>query len=501
MYFQRYMPHLPAAGEVVLFDRSWYNRAGVERVMGFATEEEVEYFLKYTPAVERSIIHSGIILIKYWLEVDMNIQTERLKARDKDLRKIWKLSPMDLKSYSHWYDYSRARDAMFAATDTPECPWYVVNANIKRHARLNCISHLLSMVPYEEVSRDPVKFPNRDPKGDYVEPDYPYNFCAPDLLNCRREKMSEVTNNQPKWYTLTSEKVSEDLQVDPAQGLSKAEAAKRLEQYGPNSLDQTEEEPTWRAFLRQYKDYMRIVLLAAAIGSVIIGDYTTGLVLFLLTVGSAYAGLFQERKAADSVAALREMMNIQARVRRDGQTLEVPLEEIVPGDVALFEAGDRVPADGRLLLAATLEIEEAALTGESTPVLKDTDPVPDPEAPLGDRIDMAYMQSNVTRGRGEMIVTGTGMQTEVGHIAGLLQATKEEKSPLQKQIDGLTIVIASLAGVALVLIMVFGLTIWDADFEDSLCPRHRFRHRSHSHGVTCCGDHHFIPGHHRNGQA
>jgi Ca2+-transporting ATPase len=181
--------------------------------------------------------------------------------------------------------------------------------------------------------------------------------------------MSEVTENQPKWYTLNPAAVSKELQVDPAQGLSETEAANRLEQYGPNSLTETKVEPTWRAFLRQYRDYMRIVLLVAAIGSVLIGDYTTGLVLFLLTVGSAYAGLFQERKAADSVAALREMMNIQARVRRDGRTLEIPLDELVPGDVALFEAGDRVPADGRLILAATLEIEEATHTGESSPVL------------------------------------------------------------------------------------------------------------------------------------
>ncbi|NOR88903.1 MAG: ATPase, partial [Anaerolineales bacterium] len=239
--------------------------------------------------------------------------------------------------------------------------------------------------------------------------------------------MSEVTGTQPNWYTLTSEAVSKELEVDPAQGLSEAEAAKRQEQYGPNSLTETKVEPTWRAFLRQYKDYMRIVLLVAAIGSAFIGDFSTALILFLLTVGSAYAGLYQERKAADSVAALREMMNFQARVRRDGRTLEIPLEEIVPGDVVLFEAGDRVPADGRLTLAATLEIEEAALTGESTPVLKDTDPIDDPEAPLGDRLDMAYMQTSVTRGRGEMIVTGTGMGTEVGHIAGMLQATEEDK--------------------------------------------------------------------------
>jgi polyphosphate kinase 2 len=176
MYFQRYMPHLPAAGEVVIFDRSWYNRAGVERVMGFATEQQVDYFLKYAPAVERSIIHSGIILIKYWLEVDMDVQDERLRARDADPRKIWKLTPMDLKSYSRWYDYSRARDAMIEATDTPETPWFVVDANDKRRARLNIISHLLSQVPYEEVPREPVKFPKRQAQGDYVEPDYDYRY-------------------------------------------------------------------------------------------------------------------------------------------------------------------------------------------------------------------------------------------------------------------------------------------------------------------------------------
>jgi len=275
-----------------------------------------------------------------------------------------------------------------------------------------------------------------------------------------------MSNEKTVWYQQEASEVARLLSVDPAQGLSDTEAAERLQQYGPNSLTETKEEPTWRAFLRQYKDYMRIVLLAASIGSAIIGDFTTALVLLLLTVGSAFAGLHQERKAADSVAALRKMMNFQARVRRDGRTLEIPLEELVPGDVALVEAGDRVPADGRLTLAATLEMEEAALTGESTPVLKDLDPIEDPEAPLGDRIDMAYMQTNVTRGRGEMIVTGTGMQTEVGHIAGMLQATEADKSPLQKQIDGLTVVIAALAGIALVLIMIFGITIWGATFDE-----------------------------------
>ena len=176
MYFQRYIPHLPAAGEVVLFDRSWYNRAGVECVMGFATPEQVEYFLRYTPSVEHAMIESGIILIKYWLEVSMEEQAKRFRERDVDPRKIWKLSPMDLEAQARWYDYSRARDAMFVATDTPENPWYVVPSDDQRRARLNCITHFLSMIPYEEVPREPIKFPKRQAKRDYKEPDYPFRY-------------------------------------------------------------------------------------------------------------------------------------------------------------------------------------------------------------------------------------------------------------------------------------------------------------------------------------
>jgi polyphosphate kinase 2 len=174
MYFQRYMPYLPAAGEVVLFDRSWYNRAGVERVMGFTPPEQVDRFLKFTPSVERAIIDSGIILIKYWLEVDMNEQAKRFQERNEDYRKIWKLSPMDVEAQARWFDYSRARDVMFECTDTPESPWYVVPSNDQRKARLNCISHFLSLIPYEEVPREPIKFPKRQKQGDYVEPNYPY---------------------------------------------------------------------------------------------------------------------------------------------------------------------------------------------------------------------------------------------------------------------------------------------------------------------------------------
>jgi polyphosphate kinase 2 len=173
MYVQRYLPHLPAAGEVVIFDRSWYNRAGVERVMGFCTTEQVDTFLKTVPSVERSIVDSGVILLKYWLEVSPQEQTRRLQARIKDGRKIWKLSPMDLKSYSRWYDYSRARDDMFKASDTEHAPWLVANSNDKRRARLNIISDVLSRIPYEDIPRKKVVLPARQKPGGYKEPDYP----------------------------------------------------------------------------------------------------------------------------------------------------------------------------------------------------------------------------------------------------------------------------------------------------------------------------------------
>ncbi len=171
MYIQRYIPHLPAAGEVVIFDRSWYNRAGVERVMGFCTEEQAKRFLVMVPAVEQAIVDSGVLLLKYWLEVGEEEQTRRLQSRIDDLRKIWKLSDMDLKSYSRWYDYARARDDMFTASDSAWAPWHVVRTDDKRRGRLNLITHLLSQVPYEPLERKTITLPKRGKAGDYVEPD------------------------------------------------------------------------------------------------------------------------------------------------------------------------------------------------------------------------------------------------------------------------------------------------------------------------------------------
>ena len=174
MFIQRYLPHLPAAGEIVIFDRSWYNRAGVERVMGFCTEEQATQFLANVGGVERAIVGSGVVLLKYWLEVSPDEQTRRIESRIVDPKKVWKLSPMDLLSYSRWYDYSRARDDMFATSDTDWAPWYVVRSDNKKRARLNVISHILSQIPYQEVPHEKVKLPKRQKPGGYIEPDYPY---------------------------------------------------------------------------------------------------------------------------------------------------------------------------------------------------------------------------------------------------------------------------------------------------------------------------------------
>ncbi len=176
MYIQRYIQHFPAGGEIVIFDRSWYNRAGVERVMEFTSMAAVQRFLELAPEFEKAIVDSGVILLKYWLEVSPEEQQRRLEARINDPRKIWKLSPMDLKSYGRWYDYSRARDDMFQATDTPWAPWFVANSNDKKRARLNIISHLLSQIPFVEPKREKPVLPKRQKPEGYEEPNYPYKY-------------------------------------------------------------------------------------------------------------------------------------------------------------------------------------------------------------------------------------------------------------------------------------------------------------------------------------
>ncbi|MDI1466234.1 cation-transporting P-type ATPase [Catellatospora sp. KI3] len=260
------------------------------------------------------------------------------------------------------------------------------------------------------------------------------------------------------WYSRSAADVAQSLDVSPERGLTAAQAAERLAKHGPNRLAGGKKESAFAAFLRQYHDFMQLVLLAAAVvNQLVTREWGTTLVLVGLTVFNAVVGLRQEAKAEESVRALAQMLKTVARVRRDGQAVEIDAEQLVPGDIVLMEAGNRVPADGRVTVAATLEIEEAALTGESLPVAKSADPVAGTDVPLGDRTCVAYMNTSVTRGRGEMIVTATGMGTEIGHIAHLLAGTAADKTPLQKQLDSLSKIIATIAGIALVLVILLGL--------------------------------------------
>src|SRR5215471_6789301 len=260
------------------------------------------------------------------------------------------------------------------------------------------------------------------------------------------------------WHTLDAGEVLRSEGVDGQRGLSSAEVAARAQRFGPNTFAAGKSESRWHAFARQYADPMQLVLLAAGIGSLYpLKQLGTGILLILLTLFNAVMGLQQEGKAAAAVAALQKMVIIKAKVRRDGQLTEIPAEQLVPGDIVAIEAGDIVPADGRLLNAATLEVDESALTGESLPVAKGTEPVPGADTALGDRTDMVYMNTNVTRGTGEFVITATGMTTEVGHISGMLQEEQAVKTPLTRQLDRLTGQILVIAGLALIASMALNL--------------------------------------------
>ncbi len=244
-------------------------------------------------------------------------------------------------------------------------------------------------------------------------------------MSVATESKDAARRQRPAWHVMSAEDVAGELDVDVGRGLSSEEVDRRTAQHGSNRFTAGETEPRWRAFVRQYDDPMQIVLLIAGIGSLYpLKQLGTGLVILFLTVFNAILGLQQEGKAAAAVAALQKMMIVKARVRRSGQLAQLPAEVLVPGDVVAIEAGDLVPADGRLLQAATLEVAESALTGESVPVGKSADRLDNRDAVLGDRADMVYMNTSVTRGTGLFIVTATGMATEVGHISGMLPGAR-----------------------------------------------------------------------------
>ena len=272
MYIQRYIAHFPSAGEVAIFDRSWYNRAGVEPVMGYCTQEQTQRFLDMTPAVEKAMVDNDIILIGYWLNVSVEEQTRRLSNRITDPRKIWKLSPTDLKSYSKHYDYCRARDAMLAATDTSWAPWFVVDNDDKKRGRLNIISHLLSQIPYEPLPPSDVKMPRkpspprlRAVRGSPAAP-HPYAVLGPPVPTAHTaeglQSASDSTvrpqdSSAPattQWYAMSAQDVAEKLGSIPIRAV-RCRCFGLLQKNGPNALPAESPPPGWKMFLAQYKSH------------------------------------------------------------------------------------------------------------------------------------------------------------------------------------------------------------------------------------------------------
>jgi Ca2+-transporting ATPase len=252
--------------------------------------------------------------------------------------------------------------------------------------------------------------------------------------------------------------VAADLRVDPTAGLSPEEATRRLAEYGPNELAAAPKVPGWKRFLAQFKDMLILILIGAAvIAFVVSGELKTPMVVIAVVLLNAVLGFVQENRAEKSLDALRDMLVAHTRVRRGGQLENIETAQLVPGDIVLVEAGDRIPADGRLLSATHLEIEEAALTGESSPAEKSIDAVDRDDVAIGDRLGMAHMNTTVTRGSAEMVVTATGMNTEIGRIAGLLRSTETERTPLQRQLDGLAHSLAKLAGAIVAAVFAIGL--------------------------------------------
>jgi len=269
------------------------------------------------------------------------------------------------------------------------------------------------------------------------------------------------------WYACTPEEVAAAVGVDPAVGLAAARAADLLAEHGPNALPEEKAKPGWLRFLDEYRSYMQIILVAAAVVSLVIREWSTGILLVALTILNAVVGMRQEGKAESAMNALKSMMKATARVRRDGTESVIPADEVVVGDVVLITAGDEVPADGRIIAASALQIDESALTGESTPAAKSADTIPAGDLGPGDQLNMSFMNTPVTHGSGTVIVTGTGAGTELGKISGMLAATAREESPLTRELNRLTLWIAAAAGVTMIVMFALGRARgrpWDALF-------------------------------------
>ncbi|GGN65290.1 ATPase [Streptomyces albiflavescens] len=276
---------------------------------------------------------------------------------------------------------------------------------------------------------------------------------------------------QDDWYARSPEDLVATFGVDPATGLSAARAAELLAAYGPNALPEEKRTPAWRRFLDQYRSYMQLVLMAAAVVSLLIKEWSTAILLFALTLLNAVVGLRQEGKAESAMNALKSMMKATARVRRDGTESQIPAEQLVVGDTVLIAAGDQVPADGRIIEANALQIDESALTGESVPATKDADTLPAGRPAPGDQTNMAFMNTPVTHGSGVLVVTATGAGTELGKISGMLSATEKEEPPLTRELNNLTLWITGAAGLTMIVMFALGRErgqAWDVLFVSAV---------------------------------
>ncbi len=473
MYVQRYVPHFPAAGEVVIFDRSWYNRAGVEPVMGFCSHGSgPPASWNRSPAFEKAMVESGIMLIKYWLEVGPDEQTRRLESRINDPRKIWKLSDMDLKSYSRWYDYSRARDAMFAATDTAWAPWFVAHTDDKKRGRLNIITHLLGQIPYQPLphaGRQAAQAEER-PAATWS----PTSRCATsrrssERSTCRRtagdgrqrmhesgevgcERNDQVNDSSgpradDRWYALSADEVATAARRRPRRrARPRRTAAERLQTDGPNALPAEKAVPGWRRFLEQYRSYMQIILLIAGVVSLAIGEWSTGALLLLLTVVNAVVGLRQEGKAESAMNALKSM----TKQHRAGTPRRRRGRDPGGGGRDRRRRAAQPPATTWRPTEGSSRRTRSTSTSPPSPARarrhrRRSSALADAELGPGDQTNMAFMNTPVTHGSGMMLVTARGADAEVGKIAGMLSATAKEQTPLTKQLNTMTLWIGAAA--------------------------------------------------------
>ena len=455
-------------------------------------------------AWEQYLTDNGFTVVKLFLNLSKEEQRTRFLRRIDLPDHNWKFSAADIKERDYWDAYQKAFSEMLSNTSTEHSPWYVIPADHKWFARL-CAGAVIANALIKIDPRFPKVTPEAhdaliETKG-LLEAEAPAGaeadpFAAEELAKAAkaeskggkkgkkksRQEGQEIevirrrrrrggnawqrlTRQRPRrrasaerWYALSADDVAGRLGVDPADGLSAAKAAELLQKNGPNALPAEKPTPAWRRFLGQYRSYMQILLLIAGVASLAIGQWSTGGVLILLTVFNAVVGLRQAGKAESAMNALKSLTKQTARVRRDGTESALPAEQVVLGDVVLISAGDYVAADGRIVQASSLTIDESALTGESTPASKGTDALADAELGAGDRTNMAFMNTPVTHGSGVMIVTATGADAEVGKIAGMLATTAEEQTPLMKQLNTMTLWIGAAALGTMIVMFVLGLS-------------------------------------------